>query len=167
MFDHILIPTDGSEAIGDVVDRAAALVEDGGALHSVFVVDTRALLPLSEDEQRSVAETLKTEGDTALDAVAEAIDASGVDTTLQRAILQGIPARQILGYAAQNDIDAIVLGTHGRTMQNQAIGSTVERVVRGINQLDETDLVIVPIGPGDDEDSPQDALPEQAREMFQ
>jgi nucleotide-binding universal stress UspA family protein len=46
-------------------------------------------------------------------------------------VAQGKPSAEIIRYAAENDIDMIVLGTHGKGMLDQALfGSTTERVVR-------------------------------------
>lgn len=43
----------------------------------------------------------------------------------------GEPVRQILGYAADQEIDLIVLGTHGRgAVAHMLLGSVAERVVR-------------------------------------
>jgi len=46
-------------------------------------------------------------------------------------VAQGKPSAEIIRYAAENAIDMIVLGTHGKGMLDQALfGSTTERVVR-------------------------------------
>jgi nucleotide-binding universal stress UspA family protein len=46
-------------------------------------------------------------------------------------VAQGKPSAEIIRYAAENEIDMIVLGTHGKGMLDQALfGSTTERVVR-------------------------------------
>lgn len=47
------------------------------------------------------------------------------------AVASGLPAAQIVRYAARNGIDLIVLGTHGRTGFSRALlGSVAEAVVR-------------------------------------
>jgi nucleotide-binding universal stress UspA family protein len=46
-------------------------------------------------------------------------------------VAQGKPSAEIIRYAAENQVDMIVLGTHGKGMLDQALfGSTTERVVR-------------------------------------
>ena len=53
------------------------------------------------------------------------------DLTVRSETLNGLPARQIVGYARRTAIDLIVLGTHGRTGVSHAIvGSVAEAVVR-------------------------------------
>lgn len=167
MFERILIPTDGSQEMDSVVEKAVSLAADGdAAVHSIYVVDHRSLIPLGEDEQRTVAETLKSEGETVLESVADAVESADADVDVSTSVVQGIPASQILGYAQERDVDAIVMGSHGQTKRNQAIGSTTERVVRGVNQIDDTMIVVVPIGQTGDDVDEQDVT-EQARDMFQ
>ena len=46
-------------------------------------------------------------------------------------VVQGKPSVEIIRFAAENEVDMIVLGTHGKGMLDQALfGSTTERVVR-------------------------------------
>ena len=53
------------------------------------------------------------------------------DLVVTSETLNGLPARQIVGYARRTGIDLIVLGTHGRTGVSHAIvGSVAEAVVR-------------------------------------
>jgi nucleotide-binding universal stress UspA family protein len=43
----------------------------------------------------------------------------------------GEPAREIVAFAAQQEVDLLVLGTHGRTgLEHALMGSVAERVVR-------------------------------------
>ena len=166
MFESILIPTDGSDEMETVVERATSMCPPGPTeIHSLYVIDHRALIPLGESEQETVAQTLKETGETALERVEEVVKVADPDFEFTSMISQGIPARQVLAYAKEYDIDAIVLGSHGQTMQKQAIGSTTERVVRGVNQLPDTTLVIIPIGPTLADDEP--SVTEQAQDMFQ
>jgi nucleotide-binding universal stress UspA family protein len=43
--------------------------------------------------------------------------------------VEGVPAREIVGYAAQNKFDLICMSTHGRGEVAWVLGSTAERVV--------------------------------------
>ena len=50
---------------------------------------------------------------------------------IEPVFLKGIPADKILEYAEENNIDLIVMGTHGLTgMKRFLIGSVAEKVVR-------------------------------------
>lgn len=51
---------------------------------------------------------------------------------IEYAVLKGIPYEEIIKFAQQNDIDLIVIGTHGRKGLDRVIfGSTAAKVVRG------------------------------------
>lgn len=169
MAERILIPTDGSDEVGTVVDEAIDLDCAGDSeIHSLYVIDHRALVPLGENEQQSVAEMLQEKGESALTTVSERVQDLRPNFEVSTMVAQGLPARQILAYAQEHEIDTIVLGSHGQTIQQQAIGSTTERVVRGVNQIEKTKVVIVPIGTqGDDEEDVPEAISERASDMFQ
>jgi len=48
------------------------------------------------------------------------------------AMVKGIADDEIIKYSKENDIDMIVIGTHGRTgLEHVIFGSTAEKVVRG------------------------------------
>ncbi|MFB6267910.1 MAG: universal stress protein [Halodesulfurarchaeum sp.] len=168
MYERILIPTDGSEGTDTVVEEAASLVDPENVhVHVLYVIDHRALLPLGEDEQRTVGETLQERGEAAVESVSEAITEALPDAEVTTMVAQGLPARQILAYVQEKGVDAVFLGSHGQTMRKQAIGSTTERVVRGINHIPETSVIIIPIGRPEERPGPEEAITEQAKEMFQ
>lgn len=168
MVDRILIPTDGSDEVETVVDEALDLDCRGDSeIHSLYVVDHRALVPLGESEQQPVAEMLKEQGESALARVSDRIRDRKPDVDVATMVAQGLPARQILAYALEQEIDTIVLGSHGQTIQQQAIGSTTERVVRGVNQVEDTNVLIVPIGDQEEAADVEGAISERASDMFQ
>lgn len=168
MFERILVPIDGSQTTDAVVEKAVSFVGgDESVVHSIYVIDNRTLIPLGEDEQGTVAESLKGVGETALQSMATTLEAKAPDLEVATNVLQGIPASQILAYANENDIDVIVLGSHGQTMRNQAIGSTTERVVRGVNQISDTLVVVVPIGQDGGEQATGTDIAERTSDMFQ
>lgn len=167
MFESVLVPTDGSGEIERVVEQALPMAAADAAIHTVYVIDDRSLLPLGEDEQRTVAETLKADGESAVQLVADRVRDETDDRTVDTQVLQGLPANQILGYAAKHEVDAIVMGSHGQTARTQAVGSTTERVVRGVNHVADTTVVIVPIGPDDAGSVPDDDPPDHVSDMFQ
>ena len=57
---------------------------------------------------------------------------TGLSKPVVPAVVGGPCCRAILDYAEKNEIDLIVMATHGHTgLQHVLIGSTTERVVRG------------------------------------
>ncbi|MEF8907324.1 MAG: universal stress protein [Haloarculaceae archaeon] len=128
MYDDILLPTDGSAGMETVIDHAGRLAAEHGArVHALYVVDTASLSDLPvEGTFEGVSRQLNTEGGRALADVEERLDAP-----VERTLREGSPAREIVAYAAEEDCDVVVMGTHGRTGVDRLIlGSVAERVVR-------------------------------------
>jgi nucleotide-binding universal stress UspA family protein len=128
MYDRILLPTDGSDATAPAIEQAIGLAREMGAeLHLLFVVEDIPYAPEMMDAR--VEDQLREIGEKALESIRERADEEGVDVVA--AIREGAPHSSILGYAADEDIDAIVMGTHGRSgLDRYLLGSVTERVVR-------------------------------------
>jgi len=87
----------------------------GGTVHVVSVVP-----PNAPDDSDATD---------AIEAAAEALSAS--DVPVRTALLRGQPYEEILEYAAEVDVDLIVMGTEGRSgLDRFMIGSVTERVLR-------------------------------------
>lgn len=130
MFESILLPTDGSQDMTSVVDRTLELASLCDAeIHVLHVVDQRAYLSVPDDAREQVRETLEQDGQSFTKSVAERALDAGLDVV--RELRWGDPAPAILSYAVENDIDVIVMGTHGRTgYERYLLGSVAEKVVR-------------------------------------
>ena len=129
MYDHILVPTDGSAGMETVIEHAVSLAQlHGGTLHGLYVVNTAALTDLPmESSWEGVSQALEQEGQVALDEVEQLAR----DVPVEMTRTEGSPAREIVSYAEDNDVDVIVMGTHGRSGVNRLLlGSVAERVVR-------------------------------------
>lgn len=130
MYDRILVPTDGSAGMDQVIEHAARLAAKHDALvHALYVVDTTSLgnLPM-ETSWNSVSELLREQGQTALTEVERLI---GDRSHVERVTTEGAPSEEIVRYAREADCDLIVMGTHGRGGINRLLlGSVAERVVR-------------------------------------
>ena len=129
MYDEILVPTDGSPASDAALEHAVDLAAQYGArLHALYVVDGAADSTL-EAGSEIVVEALQSEGETATQRVADAAANAGVDTTTT--VTTGTAYQSIRDYVADNEIDIIVMGTHGRKgLDRYLLGSVTERVVR-------------------------------------
>lgn len=129
MYEHILLPTDGSAEMGDVIEHAVSLAAVHGAdIHGIYALDTAAFgtLPM-ETSADAMAAVLEEEGEAALDAV----EAAAGDVPVTREVVDGSPSRRIVEYAREHPIDVIVMGTHGRGgLDRLLLGSVAERVVR-------------------------------------
>ncbi|MDY6765242.1 MAG: universal stress protein [Halobacteria archaeon] len=131
MYSNILIPTDGSEGTHKAVEHAIDIAQRyDAALHVLYVVNTSAYSTLPADTNwQSVIEALEKEGKRAVKEIEEKVEDSGLK--VHRSIQQGVPHKTILEYAEENDIDMIVMGTHGKTgIDRLLLGSVTEKVVR-------------------------------------
>jgi nucleotide-binding universal stress UspA family protein len=55
----------------------------------------------------------------------------GQDVEVKTRLLEGVPFQELIRFAAENDVDLIVMSTHGHTgLKHVLLGSTAERVVR-------------------------------------
>lgn len=134
MFKRILVPLDGSQRVEQAIALALPLAKACGAslllleavspptdpsLHSA-----RALSHLhAMHEKRMVTTTAY------LAQLARSLEGKGIEVGL--VVLSGQPAQTILNVASEQDIDLIVLCSHGRTgFSRWSLGSTSQKVVR-------------------------------------
>ncbi|WP_408959169.1 universal stress protein [Natrinema sp. 74] len=130
MYDSILVATDGSEAAATAVDHAVALAERFDApLFGVAVVDDRTEYDSGIVDPEEARRHLRERAAGWLAALEETASEAGV--AVETAVRTGTPHEEILAYAAENDIDVIVVGARGRSsFKGALLGSTVDRVVR-------------------------------------
>lgn len=133
MFDRVLIPTDGSDAVEPAVETALDLAKTYDAtLHVLFIVGQPTSVSGTGEGFSgldNLLNELEEEGHRATDAVADRAKNDDIETTT--AVRRGSPHDDILTYATEHDVDVIVMGTHGRTGVKRALlGSVTENVVR-------------------------------------
>lgn len=129
---RVLVPTDGSDASMAAVDHAIDVAATYDAtLHTLYVVDQRALAAYYDTGPMigDLIDNLTSVGENATEAVRER--ASEREVAVETTVLQGIPPAAIDEYVEENEIDLVVMGTHGRTgVERYLLGSVTERVVR-------------------------------------
>lgn len=127
MYDHVLVPTDGSASVRQAVVHGSAIAARFDAtLHALSVIPEgpygslegeRALAKLEDDAERAV------------ERVESEVAPKGVSVVT--AVWRGVPDEEILAYADGNDVDMIVMGTHGREgIDRMLVGSVTETIVR-------------------------------------
>lgn len=110
MFQHILVPTDGSNVAERAGELAISIVDQYDAdLSVISVVHPR-------ERER---------GDRSIDRIRDQAASIGIDAHTQTIESRKSPAGEILDFAAANAIDVIVMGTHGRTGLNRFILGSV------------------------------------------
>jgi nucleotide-binding universal stress UspA family protein len=131
-YDRVLVPTDGSEGATTALSHALDIVSaTGGHLHVLSIVDSRALSGGFEAGPAlpTIRTSLETYAEDSVDAFREQATEAGVEST--GTVTVGLPADEICDYADAEDIDLVVMGTHGRTgLERVVFGSVTERVVR-------------------------------------
>ncbi|AFO55930.1 MULTISPECIES: universal stress protein [Natrinema] len=140
MYETILLPTDGSDHATTVADHAIDVAATRDAtLHVLSVVDDRAFLVLDDDRIEQVRDDLEETARAALDDAVTRAAEHGVETTT--AVDTGNPAECIVEYAADADVDLIVMGTSGDEYERNVVGSVSQRVVR------EAPVPVTTVGP--------------------
>jgi nucleotide-binding universal stress UspA family protein len=130
---QILVPTDFSEASEAAVRYACALAEAFGAtLHVLHVMEDPFLYaPTSEGYvlPAHVFEEMERNTRERLNKVLSDADLARFRSRL--VLKKGSPFVEIVRYAKREDIDLIVMGTHGRgPIAHMLMGSVAEKVVR-------------------------------------
>ena len=145
MYDAILVPTDGSDGVDRSLDHAIEMARNHDAtVHALYVVDRRFELAADEDRE-ALIDRLTDRGESAVAAVAERAADAGLDVVTE--VREGIPYKAILGYAEEAAVDAVVMGTHGRTGRDRLahLGSVTDRVVENAT----VPVLVVHIGADD------------------
>ncbi|GAB3034867.1 universal stress protein [Natronobiforma cellulositropha] len=131
MGEHVLIPVDGSPAARRAVEYACNRFEDA-TLTLLYVMDPmvdyqrRRAFPGYTEEHGFKNEREKAEY--VLESTLETVpDGVSVETEIDA----GNPATRIVQYADDNDVDHVVIGSHGkRGVARYLLGSVAETVVR-------------------------------------
>lgn len=130
MYDRVLVPTDGSEGTGKTLDHAVEMATRyDAAIHALAVVDERQFEKLDGERKYETETTLQEQCRRAVARVAERAESADIPVTT--AIRHGVPSQRIVEYAAENAIDVIAMGTHGRSDHERiaTVGSVTQRVV--------------------------------------
>ena len=129
MLDQILVPLDGSSLAECVLPHVAAVARPfGGQITLVRVVERQeargggeALDPLDWQMRKSEAEAYLEEVQRRL---------KKMDLPVRRELLVGKAAERIIEYAQSEDVDLIVLSSHGRSgLSPWNINSVVQKVI--------------------------------------
>ncbi|SEP05898.1 Nucleotide-binding universal stress protein, UspA family [Halogranum amylolyticum] len=138
MYEHILIPTDGSDTANVAVEHAVDLAAKYGAqLHALYVVDIDAVsFGLGTEQVDRITQgnfgemtELQEKAERATGTVVST--AAEHDVDVHEEVRVGTPHKVIADYAEDNEVDVIVMGSHGRSGVRRALlGSVTERVLR-------------------------------------
>jgi nucleotide-binding universal stress UspA family protein len=129
----ILVPTDFSDAARHAMSYGVSFAKEYDAgLVLLHVVENLTVGYASDLFPVPMAEVFQEISGYAKAELAKlAAEAREKGVKVEEQVVQGKPSAEIIRFAAENSVDMIVLGTHGKGMLDQALfGSTTERVVR-------------------------------------
>jgi nucleotide-binding universal stress UspA family protein len=129
MYDHILLPIDGTESLAEVFPHTLDAADRRDAtVHLLYVVDDRAFLTLAEGMREEVLEEFRNEGEAAIAEAESRFADEGVETTTE--LRRGNPVEEILDYVDATPIDLVTMGTHDDDSQESVVGSVSQKVVK-------------------------------------
>jgi len=142
MFKKIMVPLDGSELAECILPHVEVFIASSqvNTIVLVRVVDSgptgfRSVAPGIEDLGTIIAnlkrydEERKSSAESYLTEVAGRLKAEGVK--LQTAVLRGKVADSLIDYSETNDIDLIIIATHGRSGVSRWVrGSIADRILQ-------------------------------------
>ena len=131
MKPKILVPLDGSALAERAVEQAEKIAKALGYEVILFQVIQNPLASAPEAgpaaEERATLDTIDS-ANTYLKTIATRLEKKGIKARIE--IGEGPPYAGILGLAHKEDVDFIIMSTHGRTGITRALmGSVAEKVV--------------------------------------
>ncbi|BAU23268.1 uspA domain-containing protein [Caldimicrobium thiodismutans] len=138
-FKKLLVPTDGSSYAEKATLRALEIAKTfKSEVFLLSVVEIPFELYEAPGEIAKLTETLKTSADELIRR--EKIKFKSEGLSVQGLIMEGVPEERILETASKEDIDLIIMGSHGKTgLKRLLMGSVTEMV---INTGDKPVLVV-------------------------
>ena len=133
MVKHVLVPLDGSEgsenafefALEEFSDTRLTLVHVVNPKSSEKIQVTEGSIPFDDEKREEIIE----ESATFLDEYAQDAEEHGIEAT--KVYKGGEPSEEVVEYAEENEIDHIVMGSHGRSgVSRVLLGSVAEDVTR-------------------------------------
>ena len=144
MYSNILVPVDGSDLAEIALPQAQELAKSSGAtVHLVCVLSRHPRLAAAIggglEADQSVAATMELtrqledaqigDAEEYHDHVAQRLKEGGLEVKTE--LHQGAADEHIVGYARDNDVDLIVMSTHGHGgVKRMLLGSTTDKVIR-------------------------------------
>lgn len=131
MYQHVLIPTDGSDEAEAAARHSIDLAESLGAtVHVLYVVESRVTgIPSDAMAQAEKMDEYREQGFELTGRIADMADEAGLEC--EQVVETGKPHAEIVEYAEESDVDVIAMGTSGHSgLEDILLGSVTEKVVR-------------------------------------
>ena len=138
MYKKIVVPLDGSQVAECVIPHIEALAKCSmGEIQLVTIVEpidlpTRGKIALSDEDIKHTNTELQQEAHRYLKRVTQKLKRSGI--VAHPMILNGKTAESLIEYINDNDVDLVIMATHGRSGISKLFwGSIAEKVIRSGN----------------------------------
>ena len=129
MYDHVIVPTDGSEAAGEAAEHGIRQAAAHGArLVFLAVVELSGTAAPEARDDDAVSERREARREEVTSLVEEA-ESAGVEA--EGVVETGVPSRVITEQAATRGADLVVMSTNARSGVGRFLyGSITEQVIR-------------------------------------
>ncbi|WP_222913271.1 universal stress protein [Natrinema sp. SYSU A 869] len=129
-YRRVLTPSDGSECARDALEMSVDIVNiTGAALHLLTVVDVVSVgVDVRSDIKTAMLEAAAEE---ILNDASSVAKTNGIEPAAETVAYESSVHEAIHSYIKEQDIDLVVVGTHGRTgFDRYVLGSVTEHLVR-------------------------------------
>jgi len=127
MYKNILLPLDGSEVAEEAIPTAIDLAGIFGA--RITLIQIAEIFPLLKEDREAESKVLQERGKEYLNQIKVRIEENGGSATV--VVKTGKPSLEICEYAERDDVDLIILSTHGfGEITSWALGSVSDKVMR-------------------------------------
>lgn len=129
-FEDVAVGVDGSDCSRAALDVGVAVADqEDAALHLLSVVDVAALGP--DVRMEALTDALEADARSVVDDAAACASSAGVDPAAEVVEFGSSVQGAIRTYVEAEDVDLVVVGTHGRTgFDRYVLGSVAEFLVR-------------------------------------
>ncbi len=137
MYQKILVPLDGSQLAECVLPHVESIARGGGVQNVIFlrIVEPfhmpsgEASIYFSEEDVKRINSENRVTAESYLNQLVSRTKYDGV--TVKSEVLTGKAAGSIAEYVTKNEVDLIVIATHGRSGVSRWVwGSVADRVLR-------------------------------------
>ncbi|UCD83589.1 MAG: universal stress protein [Deltaproteobacteria bacterium] len=133
MYKKILVPVDGSEFSECSLDHVKNIAIGCKVPEIVLLMVIEPFHPtagISEDWRKKLEQDAQTEAEDYLAKLSDRLELKNEGIKIKTEIVHGRPAGNILKYASENNIDLIIMSTHGMSgVSHWIFGSVTERVL--------------------------------------
>jgi len=134
MYKKILVPLDGSKLSEAVLKHVVTIATSCQIPEVVLIrirkpLDNSVRATLNAEIAEELDQAYNDEADSYLRKVAKKLEKKGIGVKVE--VFEGDPAEKIIKYSKDNDVDLIIMSTHGRSGFSRIVfGSVADKVLR-------------------------------------